>query len=107
MSAHYASASTLWVALASDHSVTFGRLLIVERFEDVAVVMFDLELLEELEIFLAERFARMVSYLVSNGRFMQCGRWGKLLEERHVYRGDAIDGPSSSVGAACSRADDI
>ena len=48
---------TLWVALASDHSGTFGRLLVVERFEDVAVVMFDLELLEELEIFLAERFA--------------------------------------------------
>src|SRR5437867_763532 len=44
----------------------FHRLLLVQRFEDVAFVVLDLEFLEELEIFLAERLACMVSHLVSN-----------------------------------------
>src|SRR5260370_22051942 len=40
------------------------RLRPVQRFEGVALVVLYLELLEKLEIFPPERFARMVSYLV-------------------------------------------
>src|SRR5207249_4600568 len=43
-----------------------NRLLLVQRFEDVTLVVLYLELLEKLEIFLPERFALMVLFLIPN-----------------------------------------
>ncbi len=42
----------------------FERLILLQRLEDIALVMLYLKLLEKLKIFLAERFARMVFYLI-------------------------------------------
>src|SRR6266567_7212394 len=48
----------------SEAQDSFQSLLFLQRFKDVALVVLNLELLEKLEVFLAEGLARMMSHLV-------------------------------------------